>query len=63
MQIPSETIDLDTRLEAYGMNSILAVQLFGAIQDEFGIEIEPGEAFTIRTTTDLVALVSRKLAG
>jgi acyl carrier protein len=63
LQVPAETIDLNTSLEAYGMNSILAVKLSSAIGDDFGLEIEPGEALGVQTANDLVALVSRKLAG
>ncbi|MEO3876459.1 acyl carrier protein [Nonomuraea sp. B12E4] len=37
---PAETIDPDTELAHYGMNSVYAVSLLGDLENKLGIEID-----------------------
>ncbi|MDR3314952.1 MAG: acyl carrier protein [Coriobacteriales bacterium] len=40
-----------------GADSLDAVELIMSLEDEFGIEIEPGKAEELKTVGDIVALV------
>lgn len=62
VNIPADRIDHDAPLGAYGMTSILAVQLLGKLEKECNVALGLEELASVGTLNDLGALVSRRLA-
>ncbi|MCY1006364.1 acyl carrier protein [Nannocystis pusilla] len=62
VDMPADRIDQDAPLGAYGMTSILAVQLLGKLEKECNVALSLEELTSVGTLNDLGALVSRKLA-
>lgn len=58
------SIDVRQHIKAeLGADSLDAIELMMAIEDEFAIEIEDEEAEAVSTVADLITLVERKTAG
>lgn len=51
----------DVPLRAYGIDSLCLVRLACAVEDQFGISIDDGEAATASSFLLLVSLIDRKL--
>ena len=58
--IAKEEITLESRLaEDLGADSLDAVELIMALEDEFGVEVNDDDAQGIKTVGDIVALVEK----
>lgn len=62
--VPVETIDADSALEALGIDSLGAIEVLFRIEDEFKIRIPQDRAGSVRLTTvqDVVDVVERLVA-
>lgn len=61
--IPREQIHLTSELAALGVDSLGALDVVFAVENEFGITIEDQTAAGIRTVSDIVAGVERLLGS
>ena len=58
LNINKDIVTLDARLrEEFEADSLDAVEIIMALEEEFGIEVEPEQAEKIETVGDLVALI------
>ncbi|MGI8840517.1 MAG: acyl carrier protein [Caulobacteraceae bacterium] len=53
--LPEPAIELDRTLEAYGLDSIEAVLMAGALEDELGFEVDPAAFLQFPTIEAMVA--------
>jgi acyl carrier protein len=60
---PEETIDTDTPLTDYGMNSIYAASVLADVEDEFGVEFETIPAWSQPTIGQISQYLADMLAG
>jgi acyl carrier protein len=63
--IEEATIDDEGRLLGYGLDSVRALDLFLAFEDELGVEIDEHdpELSSIKTVRQLAAFIERRTAG
>ncbi|MBA0053333.1 acyl carrier protein [Streptomyces sp. AJS327] len=60
----SVTLDADTVFDAVGLSSLQIADIVYTIEDEAGVELDPGQAANVKTVGDLVNLVqSMKSVG
>ncbi len=57
LKIPE--VELDRSLEAYGLDSLEAVLMAGALEDELGLEIDPAAFLQYPTIEAMVAALER----
>ena len=57
LKIPE--VELDRSLEAYGLDSLEAVLMAGALEDELGFEIDPAAFLQYPTIEAMVAALER----
>jgi acyl carrier protein len=55
--IPEQAVELDRTLESYGLDSIDAVLMAGALEDELGFEVDPAAFLQYPTIEAMVAAV------
>ena len=60
LEIDLDTITDDSTFEDLGIDSLDAVEILMEMEDEFGIEIQPGSV-TLNTVKDLVDYIDSKL--
>ena len=61
LERPAEEIKPDVKLVEYGLDSMYALTLCGAIEDEYGLELEPTLAWDHPTVDALTALLQERL--
>ena len=62
LQVDESAIEMDTNLmKDLSADSLDAVEIIMAIEDEFGVEIPDEEAEGIQTVSDLVAFVEKNM--
>jgi len=58
LSIDESAISLETKLsEDLGADSLDALEILMALEEEFGVEVEPSQTEAIKTVSDLVALI------
>ncbi|MEW9533751.1 acyl carrier protein [Microbispora sp. NPDC049125] len=62
LAIAPEAIDPTTPLAEYGMDSVYALSLFGDIEDELGLEVEPTLAWDYPTIVAIAGYLCEELA-
>ncbi|MDE3165609.1 MAG: acyl carrier protein [Acidobacteriota bacterium] len=66
-RIPAETVTIDSEFQALGIDSMDAMEILFALENEFDINIPDEEAHKVRSVRDLVEgvarLVEAKTAG
>jgi acyl carrier protein len=62
-KIPVESIDPDSSFEALKIDSLDAINILFALENEFNINIPDDQARAVRSLADLVALVERLRGG
>jgi len=60
--LPEDAIGLDTPLAEAGIDSLDALNILFAIEDEYGVTIPDEDARSVRTPSDIVAAVERLLS-
>jgi acyl carrier protein len=63
LKLSPHEIDAGTDFEELGMTSLNAILVSGALEEEFGIEIEPSLLFENRTLASVSAAVRARIAG
>jgi natural product biosynthesis luciferase-like monooxygenase protein len=61
LDVPRATIDFQSSLTRYGLDSILAIDLANDLERRFGVRFSLANVFQAATITDLAALVDRHL--
>ncbi len=61
--IPEKEVELDRTLESYGLDSIEAVLMAGALEDELSFEIDPAAFLQYPTIEAMVAAVEHDGRG
>ncbi|NJQ07289.1 acyl carrier protein [Streptomyces lonarensis] len=54
----AHTLDAETRFDAVGLSSLQIADIVYEIEDEVGIEFDPGRAADVKSVGDLVALAN-----
>jgi acyl carrier protein len=62
-RIPPETVTIDSELQALGIDSMDAVEILFALENEFDINIPDDEVRNIKSVNDLVMGVDRLVAA
>jgi acyl carrier protein len=62
-RIPPETVTIDSELQALGIDSMDAVEILFALENEFDINIPDDEVRNIKGVKDLVEGVARLVAA
>ncbi|AKG43036.1 Acyl carrier protein [Streptomyces sp. enrichment culture] len=57
------TLNADTEFETVGLSSLQIADIVYAIEDEVGIEFDPGQAANVKTVGDLVELARATKLG
>lgn len=63
LKIDASDVDLGKGLEHYGLDSADAVILGAAMEERFGIELDPGVFIEFSTFRDMVDLLGRSAAA
>ncbi|MDH6129092.1 acyl carrier protein [Kitasatospora sp. GP82] len=62
-QLPGvERIDTDAQLTEYGLDSVVALGLYGEIGEVFALELEPGALYEFATVDELSLHLAQKAA-
>jgi len=62
MKLPEHKPDLHASLvDVYGIDSLKALKLISDVEVEFDIDIEQDEARSIKTLSDVIELIRKKL--
>jgi acyl carrier protein len=62
-KLPAGTvITPETNFEALGLSSIDFTEIFFAIEERLGFELDPAEAADVKTTGELLAVIDRLVA-
>ena len=62
-RIPLETVTIDSDFQQLGIDSMDAVEILFALENEFDISIPDDEVRNVRSVRDMVAGVERLLAA
>ncbi|MDH6579755.1 acyl carrier protein [Kitasatospora sp. MAP5-34] len=64
-QLPHRTrrVDIDVPLAEYGVDSVVALGLYGEIEDAFGLRLDPGVVFEHPTVHRLARCLALRAAG
>jgi len=66
LRVPSKRIDLDRALDEQGLDSLMAVELFGILENQLGVPISPSQLIenpTIRKASAAIARVLETQTG
>ncbi len=61
--IPPDEVDLDCGLDRYGLDSVEAVLMAGAIEDDLGLRIDPAAFLQCSTIESMVVVLERLAAA
>jgi len=61
--IPIEQVDLARTMDSYGLDSVEAVLMAGALEDELDLEIDPAVFLRYSTIEDFVDALVRQMQG
>lgn len=60
--IPADSVELDRTLDSYGLDSVEAVLMAGALEESLGVEVDPAAFLQYPTIEAMVSALENKAA-